>query len=126
MSPPIRVATAQVATTIAPNDPDVTNSSAASGTWLFHFDCKNILVTRWEPIFDAEASMTGVLIRMAETEGRAGKLKITCPLNVQRAQRENFLAEIIRSIELEPAEPDKVPVEFSGYEAFQISIIWAT
>ena len=124
MSTPIRVAAVrpEIARTEAAQKPQ----DDSIGSWLFHFDCKNILVTRWEPILGSQGNMTGVLIRMRETEGRAGKLQVTCPLKVERAQRENFLAEIIRPIELEPAEPDKVPVEFSGYEAFQISITWAT
>ena len=90
--------------------------------WLFHFDCKNILATWWKPVFDGQSRWAGVEIRLRETEGRNGKLKISCPRAVSGAERVNFGGDFLQSIEV--LAQDKIELEFERFEFFQISIHW--
>jgi alpha-mannosidase len=93
-----------------------------SAGWLFHFDCKNILVTWWQPIMNADC-LTGVQIRLRETEGRAGKLNLRCCRNIESAQRVNFSGDFLRAQEVDDSK-DKLPIEFVGWDYFQIKINW--
>ncbi|MFK7766736.1 MAG: hypothetical protein AB8B55_05905 [Mariniblastus sp.] len=90
--------------------------------WLFHFDCKNILATWWSPVFDDQQRWSGVQIRLRETEGRKGKLTISCPRDVSGGERVNFAGDFLQSIEV--ASNDKIELEFDRFEFFQISIQW--
>ncbi len=91
--------------------------------WLYHFDCKNILATWWQPLWDQESRLKGLQIRLKETEGRGGKMTIRCPRNLESAARTNFDGESIRPLEIDDAK-DRVAVDFAGFEYFQISLIW--
>ncbi len=90
--------------------------------WLFHFDCKNILITWWQPVFDSNSQISGVQIRCRETEGRAGQLTIRCLLPIVSAARVNLAGVFLRALDLESTLPNQATVEFSGNECFQVSI----
>lgn len=92
--------------------------------WLFHFDCKNIVATWWNPVFDESARWSGVQLRLRETEGRGGKLGIRCPRRIGSAEKTNFLNDLDRSLEVDPSDSTKLSIEFEPYEYFQISIYW--
>lgn len=95
-----------------------------SAGWLFHFDCKNILVTWWQPIVNADC-LTGVQIRLRETEGRAGNLNLRCCRNIQSAERVNFSGDFLRAEKVDDSK-DKLPIEFAGWDYFQIKLNWET
>jgi alpha-mannosidase len=99
--------------------------SLAAG-WLFHFNCKNILVTWWQPVFDAAGQFTGVQIRVKETEGRSGQLTIRCPRSIAHAAEQNFLGEIQRKIPIDDAFMDQITFDFAGNKLIQIQIDWVS
>jgi hypothetical protein len=101
----------------------VQRSASAEG-WLFHFSCKNILATWWQPVLDAQSRVTGMQIRLRETEGRSGKLMLRCPGEVESADHVNLLGEQQRSIELDADRTDCVPIDFVAHDYLQISIHW--
>ena len=97
------------------------------GGWLFHFNCKNVMAKWWRPIWENESAggkLTGVSMRLQETEGRAGELKIRCPRPVSNAARNNFDGGFVRAIDVDAKEKDIIPIEFHSNELFQISIYW--
>lgn len=105
------------------------NSAAAgegknSRSWLFHFDCKNILATRWQPFFDEQSRWAGVQIRLRETEGRAGKLGIRCPREIASGEQVNLGGDFLQSLEVAKDDSSKLEVEFGRFDYFQISIHW--
>ena len=112
------------------NETDGKNSSS----WLFHFNCKNILVTWWEPLFDNQSGIdqsetgqsewTGIQIRLRETEGRPGKLSIRCPRPVASADMVNLAGEFIRTLEVADDDPSKFFVEFGRSDFFQVTVRW--
>ena len=90
--------------------------------WLFHFDCKNILVTWWQPLIDSD-QFAGVQIRLREAEGRPGKLNIRCCRKIEKASRVNFAGEFLRAEEVDESK-DCLQVEFVAWDYFQIELIW--
>ena len=100
------------------------NSIQNSSSWLFHFNCKNILATWWEPFFDKDGNWAGVHIRLRETEGRAGKLAVRCPRIVASGEQVNFGGDFLQSLEVAADDPSKLELEFGRFDFFQISIRW--
>jgi alpha-mannosidase len=102
-----------------------------STSWLFHFDCKNILVTWWHPFFESQPQSdqpqwAGVQIRLRETEGRSGKLNIRCPRPIASGEQVNFVGETVRSLAVAEDDAAKLIVEFGRFDYFQILIRWKT
>ena len=95
-----------------------------NSSWLFHFDCKNILATWWRPFFDQQSRWAGVQIRLRETEGRKGRLGIRCPRPVASAEQSNFEGDFSRSLDVGRDDPSKLEVEFGRFDYLQISIHW--
>ena len=95
-----------------------------TSNWLFHFDCKNILATWWEPIFDNQTGWTGVQIRLRETEGRSGTLTVRCPRAIATGEQVNFNGDFYRSLDVAEDDDTKLSVEFGRFDYFQISIHW--
>ncbi len=100
-----------------------TGNNSVAG-WLFHFDCKNILVTWWQPIIESNL-LTGVHVRLRETEGRAGKLTIACCRKLKTAEKVNFSGDFLRTQELDTAA-DKLSVQFVAWDYLQIKLNWET
>ena len=106
-----------------------TSDGKNSTSWLFHFDSKNILVTWWEPFFEAPSTggpsiWAGVQIRLRETEGRAGKLGIRCPRPIASGEQVNFSNELVRTLDVDEGDPTKLVVEFGRFDYFQILVRW--
>ncbi len=100
-----------------------------SASWLFHFDCRNILATWWRPIFDRAATVdsarwSGVQVRLRETEGRAGKLCIRCPSPIASGELVNFTGEQVQSLAVAEDDPTRITLDFGRFDYFQISIRW--
>ena len=70
--------------------------------------------------------MSGIRIRLQETEGRSGKLTICCPLAVMSAARVDFNGNYLRAIETIGEEADRVEIEFINREYFEIALTWKT
>jgi alpha-mannosidase len=101
-----------------------TENGKNQNVWLFHFDCKNILATWWQPFFDEQSRWAGVQIRLRETEGRKGSLGIHCPRVVASGERVNFAGDFVRSLDVAKTDASKLEIEFDRFEFFQISIHW--
>jgi hypothetical protein len=55
--------------------------------WLFHFNCRNVLALRWEPLFSEDAAdfsenksgrCDGFRVWLVETDGRDTRLGLRC------------------------------------------------
>ena len=95
-----------------------------SSSWLFHFNCKNILASWWQPFFDKEKRWAGVDIRLKETEGRAGRLGIVCPRQIASGEQTNFAGDFLHSLDVASDDPSKLEMDFGRFDFFQISIRW--
>lgn len=96
--------------------------------WLFHFNCKNILVTWWQPLFNDDSEKderwSGVQLRLRETEGRAGTLSIRCPQPIASGERVNFGGDFLQSLKVASDDDTKLELDFGRFDYLQISIHW--
>ncbi len=93
------------------------------GGWIFHLNCKNVTASRVVPRFGQDGQVSGVSMRLQETEGRSGKLTISCPNELASARCVNFQRELKRSMEVMGR---KANVNFSPNELFQVELNWQT
>ena len=91
--------------------------------WLFHLNCKNTVLTNLTPVVDQDSHVTGVVLRIQETEGRAGNLKISCPRKIGQARRTNLLGKHLFDLKF---GDDVVESAFLAYQFFQIEITFAS
>ncbi len=99
---------------IAETEVDSTNNG-----WLFHLNCKNIVLVGIDPKLDAQGSVVGVTMRLQESEGRAGDLTISCPHRVSSAKRIDLLGESLFDLK---TDRDAVHVGFLAFQFFQVAI----
>ena len=86
--------------------------------WLFHFSSKSIVIVFNEPILKDD-QVAGVRWRLLETQGRRGKLKITCPFEVAEAERMMFDGRSTGSL---PFDGRAVEIDFTRNEYFEVCI----
>ena len=99
---------------------DATELKGAVDGWIFHLNCRNIMVTSMRPVFES-GKTTGAVLRLLETEGRPGELKISTPFKLKRAKRCKFSGE--PSYEL-PTDGDVAICNFLESQYFQIELGW--
>ena len=112
MAPPVRI------------ERDGVDAKKWGTGWLFHFDCRNLLVTCWQPTWHPDGTLAGVLIRMRETEGRSGKLTLRCPRPIESAERITFSGKPLEPIGVSSTPSHQVVTEFHAFDHFQISLHW--
>ncbi|MCH2183652.1 MAG: hypothetical protein MK108_16765 [Mariniblastus sp.] len=93
----------------------------SSAGWLFHASSKNLLATQSRVRLDAAGNEVGAMFRFLETEGRNGRLKLTCPREVGAASRVNFLGEHVMDAEVEGRT---VAIDFAPNQHFQLEMDW--
>ncbi|MEM7786021.1 MAG: hypothetical protein AAF623_21920, partial [Planctomycetota bacterium] len=105
--------------------PGPVSGSADATSWLFHLNCKNVIATYWEPL-QQDGRWAGVTIRLRETEGRGGKLRISCPHPIAIGQKCNFVGSFICSLEVRDEDPSQIEIDFGRFEFFEITLNWKT
>lgn len=86
--------------------------------WFFHISARNVLATHWD-IRGAEEGHQAVSVRLLETEGREGTLRLRCLKNPAAARKVNFAGETLAEL---PVEGDAVLVEIAPFEWCQVEI----
>lgn len=90
--------------------------------WLFHLDARNVVATHWEPLA-AAGSVTGLRVRLLETEGRGVELGLRSFRPVASARKLDFLGGLQSelsvdedqiSIPLGPREWTEVEAQFAA------------
>jgi alpha-mannosidase len=98
--------------------------------WLFHVDAKNVVATHWEPVLATDApgdpppgggSVRGFRVRLLETAGRGGPLKLRSFRPVAAARQIDFLGQT--TVEA-PVEDDKIRLDFAANEWIELEAIW--
>ena len=87
---------------------------------LLHLDCKNIITTYCRPIFTGE-SLTAILIRFLETEGRSGQLNLSLALPIEQANQQNFAGQNQKTLAI-GVDKHTVAIDFSGHQFFQVEL----
>jgi alpha-mannosidase len=92
----------------------------AASSWLFHLDAKNIVATHWSPLVE-EGRVAGFVVRLLETEGRAGRAKLRSFRPVARARQTDLRGETLADLR---TEEDAVQLDFTAHEWLQIEARW--
>ena len=99
---------------------DVNDLKGMVDGWIFHLNCRNVMVTSLRPVFDA-GKVTGAVFRLLETEDRSGELRISTPFTLKRAKRCKFSGEPAYEL---PTDGDVAIYNFLESQYFQIELGW--
>ena len=100
---------------------DSSTSESLSTGWIFHLNYKNVVVTFMEPVFNERQEHIGVCMRLQETEGRGGELRIRGPYNISKAVRCNFRGTELSELK---TEANAAICNFLAHQFFQVNIYW--
>jgi len=103
---------------LSPRQLDLPSGAFGNSGWLFHFSCKHIVSLFSEPLISGDR-VVGVRWRLLETQGRRGKLKLSCPFNVVGADRTMFDGRPAGSLAFDGRV---VEIEFTRNEYFELSV----
>ena len=101
-------------------DRALAGSQAASG-WLFHIDAANVGATHWEAICE-DGRVSGFRVRLLETEGLAGEVKLRSFKPIATAQSTDFSNQPERELKV---DSEAVSIEIKSYEWRQIEVRFA-
>lgn len=116
-------AASSMATASLANSPVYASNSPAIANrpgWMFHLSSPNVIVTSMRPVFES-GKYIGVVLRIQETEGRPGELKIRCPFRLKRATRQKFIGEPLFEL---PADDDTATCNFLELQYFEVKLCW--
>ena len=99
--------------------------SPARHGWLFHIDARNVAATHWEPLLaEGAEKIVGFSVRLLETEGRAGRVKLNCFRAPDSTTRTNFLGQPSGELTIEQG---RIVLEMGAFEWAQIEAMrWNT
>lgn len=103
---------------MAPLVPILGAPKPASGTsgWLFHVDAKNMQATHWESIVDAD-KVTGFRVRLLETEGASGRIRLRTIRPVKESRVVNTRGETLSTAE---TTDTGLALEIGAYEWIEV------
>ncbi len=88
--------------------------------WLFHVDAPNVAATHWSPLVEA-GRVIGFRVRLLETEGRSGRVKLRSFRPPDTAVQTDVGSEPQGSLSI---EDDAIEIVMVGYEWTQIEARW--
>ena len=98
--------------------------------WMLHLANRNLVVTFTEPVFDADGRPIGIQLRLQETDGQSGTLKLYCRRRVHSAQKQSLDGELLRDITCREESSQQTPsfsvieTAFSAEEFFAVQLLW--
>ena len=95
--------------------------AASASSWLFHLDCKNVVVTHWEPQVDA-SRVTGFRVRLHEIAGRPAELALSSFRSVQSARRVDWQGETLDDAEV---NGEKIRLRLAPHEWTEVVADWS-
>jgi alpha-mannosidase len=91
---------------------------AVPSCWFFHVDAKNVMATSWEPVTE-EGQVVGYRVRLLETEGKSGAVKLRSFRSVAKARQTDLLGNTLAGL---AAEGDTVKIDMTGHEWAQVEV----
>jgi alpha-mannosidase len=114
--------------------------ASGSAGWLLHVDQRRVVVTHLEPIWPAAdgseveepakahppsgatgRTATGFRLRLLETEGRSGRVRVSTFRPVREAIQTDFLGHTLAAL---PIDENGIMVDLSPYEWVQMEAEW--
>ncbi|MDW8079878.1 MAG: hypothetical protein RMJ16_13445 [Thermoguttaceae bacterium] len=88
--------------------------------WFFHISARNVIATSWQ-VCSERNGRRAIAVRLLETEGRQGTLRLRCLYPPQEARKVNFLGQPISTV---PVQDDSVFVDIRPFEWCQVEIVF--
>jgi len=85
----------------------------SSTGWLLHVDARNVLATHLEPVIIESGACTGFRMRLLETQGRAGKVRLTSARPLSGARQLDLLGQPLLPLAV---EEDKIVMDVAAHE----------
>ena len=88
---------------------------------LFRLDRKNVIVTWCCPLFNDRDQLTGIQLRIRETQGRSGQLQIACPRELASAAHLNLLNEYQQDISV---SENIATINYQSFDYLPLQLNW--
>ncbi|MBI2823356.1 MAG: hypothetical protein HYX69_01550 [Planctomycetia bacterium] len=96
-------------------------AGAGQANWLFHVDAKNVVATHWSALRDDAGRTTGFRVRLLETEGVAGGVRLRAVKDIENARCTDFRGQTLSEL---PVAGDCVTIDVAAFEWTQIEATW--
>ncbi|MFP6650325.1 MAG: hypothetical protein VB817_12725, partial [Pirellulaceae bacterium] len=83
-------------------------------------DARNVVATSWKPLVESGRSV-GLVVRLLETAGRAGKVSLATFQPMTSAEQRDFKGESLGSCRIDDG---KVVVEMAAAEWLEVEVRW--
>lgn len=87
-------------------------ASGATSGWFFHLDAKNVVATHWEAVRESGQAV-GFRVRILETEGRAGRVRLRSFRPLASARQLDFRGQPLMDVS---ASDDTVQFDVAAFE----------
>ena len=81
--------------------------------WLLHVDAKNVLATHLSPVLDPSGACVGFQVRLLETMGKAGRVRLTSARPLASAVQLDLLGNRLLPLNV---EADKIVMDVAAQE----------
>jgi len=75
--------------------------SEEESSWQFHLANRNVIATWCAPVFNDDCRCVGMRVRLRETDGREGSLKLFCRREIESVKLESLDDETVRDIAID-------------------------
>ena len=108
------------------SDCEVTDSEEKS-SWQFHLANRNVVATWCVPVFDDDCRCVGLRVRLRETDGHEGNLKLFCRREIESVELESLDDQPVRNIAIDQEARENggysiVETTFAAHEYFQLKL----
>jgi len=94
---------------------------AVPSCWFFHVDAKNVMATSWHELVE-NGQVVGYRVRLLETEGKSGGVKLRSFRSVAKARQVDLLGNALATLGV---EGDVVKVDITPHEWAEIEVRWS-
>jgi alpha-mannosidase len=90
-------------------------------SWFFHLDTRSVIPTHWSLISDG-ARICGVRVRLLESSGRSGRVKLAAFRPFVGARQVNFVGESLSEC---PVTDGRIGIDISAHEWIEVEGRWS-
>jgi alpha-mannosidase len=90
-------------------------------SWLFHVDARSVVPTHWSLVRD-EGQVKGLRVRLLESSGRSGRVKLSAFRPFTAARQTNFLGETLSDC---PITDGRIGIDVSAHEWIEVEGRWS-
>ena len=92
-----------------------------TSSWLFHLNARNVVATSWKPLVES-GECVGLVVRLLETSGRPGKVRLAAFRSLLSAEQRDFKGESLGSCRIDEG---RAVVEMAAAEWLEVEARWA-